>query len=105
MLKPEASIDGRKTGRRGQLRRLLRAANSNIRQRAGLEAAGPRSDAGDTRPGAVTPGPFDAPVFREGEDRDPVHALITGLLVVYPVFASVAVVLAGLWLLGSSRPV
>ena len=37
-----------------------------------------------------------------GAKGHPVHALITGLLVIYPVFASVAVVVAGMWLLGTS---
>ena len=84
-MEAQAIINGQKTGRRAQLKRLLRAANSNIRGRTSLK-----------------PGPFDAVEFTKQNASHPGHALITGLLVIYPVFASVAVVLAGMWLLGQS---
>lgn len=80
-----ALANGQGTGKRAQLRRLLRAANSNVRGRIALK-----------------PGPFDAADFRNKGGAHPGHALITGLLVIYPVLASVAVVLAGMWLLGVS---
>jgi hypothetical protein len=83
----QALASGQKTGKRAQLRRLLRAANSNVRGRVALK-----------------PGPFDAAAFRKESAGHPGHALITGLLVIYPVLASVAVVLAGMWLLGISNP-
>ena len=85
IMEPQALANGRKTGKRTQIRRLLRAANSNIRGRVVLK-----------------PGPFDASEFRSRNAGHPGHALITGLLVIYPVLASVAVVLAGMWLLGVS---
>ena len=87
-MEPQSLINGHKTGRRSQLRRLLRAANSNVRGRV-----------------AMKPGPFDAAEFRKDNAGHPGHALITGLLVIYPVLASVAVVLAGMWLLGVSNPI
>jgi hypothetical protein len=83
----QAVANGHKTGRRAQLRRLLRAANSNMRGRVALQ-----------------PGPFDAAEFRNENASHAGQALITGLLVIYPVVASVAVVLAGMWLLGTSNP-
>jgi hypothetical protein len=104
MLTSKAITGGHKSGRRGQLQRLLSAANSNVRRRAGLKPSAPAA-AGAKRDGTVAPGPFDATAFRQEQSNSPLQALFTGLLVVYPVFASVAVVLAGLWLLGSSRPI
>jgi hypothetical protein len=87
IMAPQILTNGRITGRRAQFRRLLSAANSNIRGRVGPK-----------------PGPFDASEFRSKSASHPGHALITGLLVIYPVLASVAVVLAGMWLLGTSNP-
>ena len=84
---PQPLLNGQKTGKRARIRRLLSAANSNIRGRAVLK-----------------PGPFDAAEFRNENANHPMHALVTGLLVIYPVLASVAVVLAGMWLLGVSHP-
>ena len=78
---------GHQAGRNGQLRRLLRAANSNIRNTVGLKA-----------------GPFDASALKEG-GADARNTLITGLLVIYPLVASAGAVLAGLWFLGASGPV
>jgi hypothetical protein len=74
-------------GRSSQLRRLLRAANSNIRGKVGLK-----------------PGPFDASALKEN-GADARSTLITGLLVIYPLVASAGAVLAGLWFLGVSGPV
>jgi hypothetical protein len=87
-MEPQALVNGHKAGKRARLTRLLCAANSNVRGRACLK-----------------PGPFDAAEFREDNAGHPGHALITGLLVIYPVLASVAVVLAGMWLLGVSNPI
>ena len=84
---PKPLLNGQKTGKRARIRRLLSAANSNIRGRAALK-----------------PGPFDATEFQSQNANHPVHALVTGLLVIYPVLASVAVVVAGMWLLGVSHP-
>ena len=84
-MEAQAFIGGQKAGKRAKLRRLFRAANSNVRGRIALK-----------------PGPFDAAEFRSKGGAHPGHALITGLLVIYPVLASVAVVLAGMWLLGVS---
>ena len=78
---------GHQAGRSGQLRRLLRAANSNIRNTVGLKA-----------------GPFDASALKES-GADARNTLITGLLVIYPLVASAGAVLAGLWFLGTSGPV
>jgi hypothetical protein len=79
--------NGQYAGRRGQIRRLLRAANSNIRTTVGLK-----------------PGPFDASALKDS-GADARSTLITGLLVIYPLVASAGAVLAGLWLLGASGPV
>lgn len=76
---------GQKTVKRAQLRRLLTAANSNMRQRMKLKPAA-----------AVEPGPFEI----EPKGPDSGQTLITALLVFYPVAASVAAILAGLYLLG-----
>jgi len=84
---PQPLANGHKTGTRTHIKRLFRAANSNMDGRAELK-----------------PGPFDAAEFREQNANHSVHALVTGLLVIYPVLASVAVVLAGMWLLGVSHP-
>jgi|EndMetStandDraft_7_1072992.scaffolds.fasta_scaffold999786_1 hypothetical protein len=78
---------GHDAGNGGQLRRMLRAANSNLRNTVGLE-----------------PGPFDASALKE-DGSDAKSTLITGVLVIYPLVASAGAVLAGLWLLGSSGPV
>ena len=78
---------GHHAGRSSQLRRLLRAANSNIRSTVGLK-----------------PGPFDASALKEG-GADARNTLITGLLVIYPLVAAAGAVLAGLWFLGASGPV
>ena len=72
---------GRHSGRRGQFRRLLRAANSNMRHKTGLR-----------------PGPFDASPLKD-EGGHTTSTLITGLLVIYPLLASAGVVLAGFLLL------
>jgi len=72
---------GRHSSGRGQLRRLLCAANSNRRHRTGLE-----------------PGPFDASPLKD-ERSNATSTLITGLLVIYPLLASAGVVLAGFLLL------
>jgi hypothetical protein len=79
--------NGQHAGRIGQLRRMLRAANSNIRTKVGLK-----------------PGPFDASALKESS-ADARSTLITGLLVIYPLAASAGAVLAGLWFLGASGPV
>lgn len=79
--------NGHKPGKRARIRRLLRAANTNARGSATLK-----------------PGPFDANEFQQQNADHPIHALVTGLLVIYPVLASVAVVVAGMWLLGASHP-
>jgi hypothetical protein len=84
---PQPFENGQKAGRRARIKRLLNAANFNMRGRA-----------------VPKPGPFDAAEFREENASHPGHALITGLLVIYPVLASVAVVVAGMWLLGVSHP-
>jgi len=78
---------GQHAGRSGQFRRMLRAANSNIRTKVGLK-----------------PGPFDASALKEN-GADARSTLITGLLVIYPLVASAGAVLAGLWFLGASGPV
>ena len=78
---------GHHAGRGGQLRRMLRAANSNIRHKVGLK-----------------PGPFDASALNES-GADARNILITGLLVIYPLVASAGAVLAGMWFLGASGPV
>ena len=72
---------GRHSGGRGQFRRLLRAANSNMRHKTGLR-----------------PGPFDASPLKD-EGGHTTSTLITGLLVIYPLLASAGVVLAGFLLL------
>jgi hypothetical protein len=82
-------MNGRETAGRCRVLRLLSAANSNIHEKA-------RS----APPSGVKPGPFDVVAQRAGRG----HALITGLLVIYPVFASVAVVIAGFWFLDGSGP-
>ena len=64
---------GHHAGRSGQLRRMLRAANSNIRHKVGLK-----------------PGPFDASALKEN-GADARSTLITGLLVIYPLVASAGV--------------
>ena len=81
-MKSQFLTNGQAPGKRGQLRRLFRAANSNIRQRVLIKPA-------------MKPGPFEA--APQENANHPGHALLTGLLVVYPVFASVAIVLASLW--------
>jgi hypothetical protein len=92
-MNPQAIRTGHKTGRSARLQRLLRAANSNLRNKVGLRVA-------------LKPGPFlNASELKRASGNHPGHALITGLLVVYPVFASVAVVIAGMWLLGASNPI
>lgn len=45
---------------------------------------------------AVSAGPFDVPAKRRGEGPALSEALITGLLVVYPVLATVAALAVGL---------
>jgi hypothetical protein len=86
MLSVRTLTSGHETGKGSRLKRLFRAANSNLRGKASLK-----------------PGPFlDAAELKRAGSGHPVHALITGLLVIYPVFASVAVVVAGMWLLGTS---
>ena len=86
-------MTGRKTGSRRQIKRLLRVANSNICQKIGL-----RSAAG------LKPGSFDA---SELDERlySPANTLLAALLIIYPVVASVAVALAGMWFLGSTGPI
>ena len=84
---PQLNESGQHAGRSAQLRRILRAANSNIRHTVGLKA-----------------GPFDASALKEN-GADTTSTLITGVLVIYPLVASAGAVLAGLWLLGSSGPV
>jgi hypothetical protein len=79
--------NSQQAGRSGQLRRMLRAANSNIRTKVGLKS-----------------GPFDASALKEN-GADAKGTLITGLLVIYPLVASAGAVLAGLWFLGASGPV
>jgi hypothetical protein len=84
-----ARMSGSEAGRCGHVLRLLRAANSNIREKMrSAPAAG------------VEPGPFEA----VPRGNSPSLALITGLLVIYPVFASVAIVLAGLWFIDGAGP-
>ena len=87
-MRPQANRTGHETVRPARLKRLLSAANSNLRSKVGLR-----------------PGPFLNASELKQAGNHPGHALITGLLVVYPVFASVAVVVAGLWFLGASNPV
>ena len=92
-MRPQPIVNGRKTGSRRQIKRLLRAANSNIRQKIGFKSADkPKS------------GSFDA---LELEERiySPANTLLAALLIIYPVVASVAVALAGMWFLGSTGPV
>jgi hypothetical protein len=84
---PHHIESGQHTGSGNQLRRMLRAANSNIRHTVGLKA-----------------GPFDASALKES-GAETTSTLITGLLVIYPLVASAGAVLAGLWLLGSSGPI
>lgn len=78
-----ASMNGHDAGGRCRVLRMLSAANTNSREQA---------------PAGIRPGPFEAPPPRNG----PGLALITGLLVVYPVFASVAIVIASFWFLGGT---
>lgn len=80
---------GHRSVKRAQLRRLLTAANTNVRQRMGLKPATP-----------VDIGPFEV----EPKGTDSGQTLITALLVFYPVAASVAAILAGLYLLGGGGP-
>lgn len=80
-----ATMNGHGSGNR--VLRMLSAANGNIRQ---AMHSMPQS--------GVKPGAFEARVEESG--NSPSLALITGLLVIYPVFASVAIVLAGFWFLG-----
>lgn len=77
-----ASMNGHETGGRCRVLRMLKAANGNDRDKVRT-----------TPPAHVTPGPFEASTGGPG------LALITGLLVVYPVFASVAIAIAGFWFL------
>jgi hypothetical protein len=89
-MRPQAIINGRKTGSSRQIRRLLRAANSNIRQKIGFKpAAKPR------------PGSFNA---SDESIYSPANTLLAALLIIYPVVASVAVALAGMWFLASAGP-
>ena len=72
---------GRHSGRRGQLRRLLRAANSNMRHGTASSPARSTHQA------------------LKDEGSNATSTLITGLLVIYPLLASASVVLAGSLLL------
>lgn len=81
---------GHRSVKRAQLRRLFTAANTNVRQRMGLKPATP-----------VEPGPFEI----EPKATDSGQTLITALLVFYPVAASVAAIIAGIYLLGGPGPV
>ena len=83
---PHSIESGQHAGRGGQLRRMLSAANFNIRNKVG-----PKS------------GPFDASSLK-GNGADTTSTLITGLLVIYPLVASAGAVLVGLWFLGASGP-
>jgi hypothetical protein len=89
----QAIINGRKTGSRRQIKRLLRAANSNICQKIGLKP-----------PAELKPGSFDASELDE-RIYNPANTLLAALLIIYPVVASVAVALAGMWFLGSTGPI
>lgn len=82
-----ASMKGHETGGRCRVLRMLSAANSNDREKARRAP-----------PSGVKPGPFEM----SPAGNSPSLALITALLVVYPVFASVAIVIAGFWFLGPS---
>jgi len=66
------------------------------------------ADAADLRPRAVrvdsavpAPGPFAA-AAEQREGASGIGAILTGLLVLYPAFATVAVVLAVIFLTGSA---
>ena len=83
-MKPQAITNGHETGKPRRFNRFLRAANSNLRGTIALKA-----------------GPF----LTASELKQPGgsgQALIMALLVIYPVLASVAVVIAGMYLLGSA---
>jgi hypothetical protein len=82
-----ASMNGHDTGGRCRVLRMLSAANSNNRQKARRAP-----------PSRVRPGPFEV----SASGSSPSLALITAVLVVYPVFASVAIVIAGFWFIGPS---
>jgi hypothetical protein len=82
-----ASMKGHETGGRCRVLRMLSAANSNSREKSRR-----------TPPSDLRPGPFEM----SPAGNSPSLALITALLVVYPVFASVAIVIAGFWFLGPS---
>ena len=75
-----ATMNGHDRDGRGRVLRMLQAANGNER---------PPTEA------AVAPGPFELPQPSGG----PGLALITGLLVVYPVFATLAITIASFWFL------
>jgi hypothetical protein len=85
-MKPQTIETGHDAVKRGQLKRLLRAANSNIRQKIGFRPVV-----------TVKPGPFDVEPQAIGASQ----TLVTALLVIYPVAGSVAAILAGLYLVGS----
>jgi hypothetical protein len=91
-MRPQATMNGRKTGKHRQIKRLLRAANSNICQKIGLKPAA------EPRPGSFNGSELDESIY------SPANTLLAALLIIYPVVASVAVALAGMWFLASTGP-
>lgn len=82
-MEPQAITNGQQTVRPKRFNRLLRAANSNLRGKISIKA-GPFLSASELK-----------------QPAGPGQALVMGLLVIYPVVASVAAVLAGMYLLGN----
>jgi|GEM_PF-2098249 len=67
----------------------------------GGKSARLRPAGGGLKPAQQPAGPFEvATEAREPTARD---ALVTGLLVIYPAFAAVAAIIAGLFLAGAGR--
>ena len=91
-MRPQAIMNGRKTGKHRQIKRLLHAANSNICQKIGLKPAA------EPRPRSFNASELDESIY------SPANTLLAALLIIYPVVASVAVALAGMWFLASTGP-
>ena len=94
-MRPQAIMNGRKTGKHRQIKhrqikRLLRAAN--ICQKIGLKPAA------EPRPRSFNASELDESIY------SPANTLLAALLIIYPVVASVAVALAGMWFLASTGP-
>ena len=77
------------------------AMPGNDNRRGGFSASGLRPADAVQRPGVrVEAGPFDASNRQDRDASGVSGALMTGLLVVYPAFATVAAIVIGLFLSG-----